>query len=61
MDDENAQIDRPSAIPADLRWRTLFKKDGEILDGELLEAHYIHILTTPGKQYGLIDSENWRG
>ena len=54
MDDENALFDKPSAIPADLRWRTLFKKEGEILDGEPLEAHYIHILATLGKQPGLI-------
>ena len=54
MDDENAQFNKPSSIPAELRWRTLFKKDGEILDGEPLEAHYIHILTTLGKQPGLI-------
>jgi type I restriction enzyme M protein len=54
MDDENAQFGKPSAIPADLRWRTLFKKEGEILDGEPLEAHYIHILATLGKQPGLI-------
>ncbi len=54
MDDENAQFGKPSAIPEDLRWRTLFKKEGEILDGEPLEAHYIHILATLGKQPGLI-------
>jgi type I restriction enzyme M protein len=54
MDDENAQFGKPSAIPEDLRWRTLFKKDGEILDGEPLEAHYIHILATLGKQPDLI-------
>ena len=45
MDDENALFDKPSAIPAELRWRALFKKQGKILDGEPLEAHYIHILT----------------
>ncbi len=54
MDDENAQFNKPSSIPAELRWRTLFKKEGEILDGEPLEAHYIHILTALGKQPGLI-------
>jgi type I restriction enzyme M protein len=54
MDDENAQFGKPSKIPADLRWRTLFKKEGVILDGEPLEAHYINILTKLGKQPGLI-------
>lgn len=54
MDDENAQFGKSSAIPEDLRWRALFKKDGEILDGEPLEARYIHILATLGKQPGLI-------
>jgi len=54
MNDENAQFGKPSAIPADLRWRVLFKKDGEILASEPLEAHYIHVLTTLGKQPGLI-------
>jgi type I restriction enzyme M protein len=54
MDDENTQLGKPSAIHEGLRWRTLFKKEGEILDGEPLEAHYIHILTTLGKEPGMI-------
>lgn len=54
MDDENAQFGKPSAIPEDLRWRSLLKKDGAILDGEALEAHYIHILASLGKQPGMI-------
>jgi len=54
MDDENAMLGRSSAIPEDLRWRTLLKKDGVTLDGEALEAHYIHILATLGKQPGMI-------
>jgi type I restriction enzyme M protein len=49
MDEENTLLGNPSAIPEDLRWRTLFKKEGEILDGEALEAHYIQCLTTLGK------------
>jgi len=54
MDDENTHLGKPSTIPDDLRWQTLLKKDGVILDGEALEAHYIHILATLGKQPGLI-------
>ena len=54
MDDENTLLGKPSAIPKDLRWQTLLKKEGEILDGEALELHYIHILTTLGRQPGLI-------
>lgn len=54
MDDENATLGKPSAIPEDLRWRTLLKKDGVTLDGEALEAHYIHILAKLGKQPGMI-------
>ncbi len=46
MDDENTQFGKPSAIPEDLRWRTLLKKDGEILDGEAarsaLHSHSHH-------------------
>jgi hypothetical protein len=53
MDDENTLLGKPSAIPENLRWQTLLKKDAEILDGEALELHYIHILTTRGKQPGL--------
>src|SRR5512136_822576 len=54
MDDENERFGKPSVIPAELRWRTLFKREGEILDGEDLEAHYIRILTELSHQPGLI-------
>jgi type I restriction-modification system DNA methylase subunit len=47
-------LGKPSAIPEDPRWRTLFKKEGEILDGEALEAYYIQCLTTLGKEPGMI-------
>ena len=54
MDDENAQFGRPSAIPEELRWAGLLKKDGAILDGDALERHYKHILETLGKQPGML-------
>ncbi len=54
MDEENASLGRPSAISEDLRWNTLLKKEGVILDGEALEAHYLHILSTLGKQPGML-------
>ena len=54
MDEENAQFGKPSSVPEELRWGSLLKKDGAILDGEVLEAHYLHILASLGKQPGML-------
>jgi type I restriction enzyme M protein len=50
MDDEQArELERASAIPADLNWASL-----QALDGADLEEHYRHILAELGKGTGLI-------
>ena len=50
-----------SIIPEDLRWRTLLKKDGVTLDGEALEAHYIHILAAFDYQGKIEIVTDWAG
>ncbi|MBM4276109.1 MAG: SAM-dependent DNA methyltransferase [Deltaproteobacteria bacterium] len=51
MADEQKQTfpDRPSLIPRSLDWESLRR-----LDGDDLETHYRHILTTLGKEAGLL-------
>jgi type I restriction enzyme M protein len=50
MDHESAtMLGKPSAIPPDLNWASLLKRDGDDL-----EAHYVHILNELGKGSGLI-------
>jgi len=50
MDDERATLlEEGSAIPDDLNWDSLLR-----LDGDALESHYRHILTTLGVGSGLI-------
>src|SRR5437773_164026 len=47
--DEEQQLVRPSRIPAGLRWASLIG-----LDGDALETHYRHILSSLGTGTGLI-------
>lgn len=50
MDHESAtMLGKASVIPTDLNWASLLR-----LDGDGLEAHYVHILTVLGKGSGLI-------
>src|SRR5512135_696866 len=50
MDDEGVrQLGRKSSIPRDLGWQSLLA-----LDGEALETHYIHILSSLGAGSDLI-------
>jgi type I restriction enzyme M protein len=47
--DEEQQMMRPSSIPEDLRWSSLLGRDGDAL-----ETHYRHILSSLGQGIGLI-------
>lgn len=50
MDHEGLEmLGKPSAIPQDLNWASLLKRDGEEL-----EAHYVRVLNELGKGSGLI-------
>ena len=50
MDQEGAEmLGKPSAIPRELNWASLLRRDGEEL-----EAHYVHVLNELGKGSGLI-------
>src|SRR5690349_22707763 len=50
MADEQARLlDKPGVIPAELSWSSLLTRDGDAL-----ETHYRHILTSLGTGSGLI-------
>jgi len=49
MDDEGRGLGRASTIADDVSWQSLLR-----LDGDALEAHYRHVLTTLGQGSGLI-------
>ena len=51
MADEKTKppLNKPSTIPAGLDWQSLLQKDGDALD-----VHYRHILTSLGKEKGML-------